>query len=57
MSDKTKTPLSGSGGDPRYGALVVVLALLIVAITASVIMAESSKWDSSPTAIGTTVEW
>ena len=57
MSDKTEKPLSKSGGDTRPAELTVVMALLVVAITASIIMADSSKWDSSPTAIGTTVQW
>jgi hypothetical protein len=37
--------------------MAVVLALVAVAIAASTIMAGGSKWDSLPTAIGTTVEW
>ena len=57
MSDKTEKPLSKSGGDTRPAELTVVMALLVVAISASIIMADSSKWDSSPTAIGTTVQW
>ena len=57
MSDKTEKPLSKGGGDTRRAELTVVMALIVVAITASIIMADSSKWDSSPTAIGTTVQW
>jgi hypothetical protein len=57
MSDKTEKPLSRGGGDTRRAELTVVMALIVVAITASIIMADSSKWDSSPTAIGTTVQW
>jgi hypothetical protein len=55
MSDKQ--PLPKRGGDTRSAELAVVIALLVVAVTASAIMADSSKWDSSPTAIGTTVQW
>jgi hypothetical protein len=57
MSGKIVKPLSKGGGNPRRAELAVVLALVVVAVTASTIMADSPKWDSSPTAIGTTVEW
>jgi hypothetical protein len=57
MSDETEKPLSKGGGDTRRAELTIVIALFVVAITASIIMADSSKWDSSPTAIGTTVQW
>jgi hypothetical protein len=57
MSDKTENPLSKGGGDIRRTGLAVVMALLVAAVTASIIMADSTKWDSSPTAIGTTVQW
>jgi len=57
MSDKIEKPLSKGGGNAGHTELAVVLALVVVAITASTIMADGSKWDSSPTAIGTTVEW
>jgi hypothetical protein len=57
MSDEMEKPLSKGGGNPRRTELAVVLTLVVVAIAASTIMADSSKWDCSPTAIGTTVEW
>jgi hypothetical protein len=57
MTDKTENPKSKGRGDDRRGVLAVVTALLVVAVTSAVIMADSSKWDSSPTAIGTTVQW
>jgi hypothetical protein len=57
MLDKTKTLQSKRGKDTRRTELAVVIALLVAAITATVVMADSSKWDSSPTAIGTTVQW
>lgn len=57
MLDKTNNLQSKRDKDTRRTELAVVLALVVVAITASTIMADSSKWDSSPTAIGTTVEW
>jgi hypothetical protein len=57
MADKTENPQSKGRGDDRRGVFAVVMALLVVAVTSAVIMADSSKWDSSPTAIGTTVQW
>jgi hypothetical protein len=57
MPDKAEKPQSKGGADTRRTGLAVVIALLVAAITASIIMADSSKWDSSPTAIGTTVQW
>jgi hypothetical protein len=57
MSDKPETPLSKGGGDIRRTGLAVIMALLVAAVTASIIMGDSSKWDSSPTAVGTTVQW
>jgi hypothetical protein len=49
-----KPPLNG-GVNSRYIGLVVVIILVIAATAASIIMADSSKWDFSPTSIGTTV--
>jgi hypothetical protein len=57
MSDKMEKPPSRDSGDIRRTELAVVTALLVVAIIASTIMADSLRWDSSPTAIGTTVQW
>ena len=57
MTDTTEKPQSKGRGDTRRAELSVVMALLVVAITSAVIMADSSKWDSSPTAVGTTVQW
>jgi hypothetical protein len=57
MPDTTEKPQSKGRGDTRRAELSVVMALLVVAITSAVIMADSSKWDSSPTAVGTTVQW
>jgi hypothetical protein len=57
MSDKTEKPLSKGGRDTRRTELAVVMALVVLAITGSTIMAASSKWDSSPTAVETTVQW
>jgi hypothetical protein len=57
MTKKTEKPQSNGRGDDRCGVLAVVMALLVVAVTSAVIVADSSKWDSSPTAIGTTVQW
>jgi Flp pilus assembly protein TadG len=57
MTDKKEKPQSKDRGDDRRGVFAVVMALLVVAMTSAVIMADSSKWDSSPTAIGTTVQW
>ena len=57
MLKKTKTLQSKGGKDTRRSELAVVIALLVAAIAATVVMADSSKWDSSPTAIGTTVKW
>jgi hypothetical protein len=59
MSDKTKTRQSKQGNDTRRTELelVVVIVLFVAAITATVVTADSSEWDSSPTAVGTTVHW
>jgi hypothetical protein len=57
MLDKTNNLQSKRDSDTRRTELAVVIALLVAATTASVVMADSSKWDSSPTAIGTTVQW
>ncbi len=57
MPDKTENLQSKRGKDTRRSELAVVIALLVAVITASVVMADSSQWDSSPTAIGTTVQW
>ncbi|HZL66889.1 MAG TPA: hypothetical protein VFC29_06110 [Candidatus Limnocylindrales bacterium] len=57
MLDKTNNLQSKRDNDTRRTELAVVIALLVAATTASVVMADSSKWDSSPTAIGTTVQW
>jgi hypothetical protein len=57
MTDEMEKPQSNGRGDTRRGELAVVIALLVVAVTSAVIMADSSKWDSSPTAVGTTVQW
>jgi len=57
MSDKPESPQSKGGGNPRRTELAVVMVLLVAAIAASAVMADSSKWDSSPTAIGTNIQW
>jgi hypothetical protein len=57
MSDKMEKPQSKGGGTPGRTELAVVVVLLVTAVTASVVMTDSSKWDSSRTAIGTTVHW
>jgi hypothetical protein len=57
MSNSTNSRQSKPGKDTRRTELATVIALLVAAITATVVMADSSKWDSSPTAIGTTVQW
>jgi len=57
MLDKTNNLQSKRDSDTRRTELAVVIALLVAATTASVVMADSSKWDSSPTAIGTIVQW
>ena len=57
MLHKTKAQQSNRSKDTRRTELAVVIALLVATISAAVVMADSSKWDSSPTAIGTTVQW
>jgi hypothetical protein len=57
MTPKTEKPRSRRRGDARRGEFAVVMVLFIIAVTSAVIMADSSKWDSSPTAVGTTVQW
>jgi hypothetical protein len=57
MTDKTEKPQPRDRSEGRRGELAVVIVLLVVAVTSAVIMADSSKWDSSPTAVGTTVQW
>ena len=56
MSDKANNLRSRRGGDIRRTELAAVIALLVAPISASVVIADSSKWDSSPTATGTTVQ-
>ena len=57
MSDKMESPQSNGGENPRRSQLAVLMVLIVAAIIASAVMADSSKWDSSPTAIGTTIQW
>jgi hypothetical protein len=57
MPLKTEKPKFRSRSDARRGELAVVMVLFVMAVTSAVIMADSSKWDSSPTAVGTTVQW
>jgi len=57
MSDKTTNLQSKPRKDTRPTELAVVIVLLVAAITATVVMADSARWDSSPTSVGTTVEW
>ena len=57
MSDEMESPQPKDGGNPERSQLAVVMVLLVAAIIASAVMADSSKWDSSPTAIGTTIQW
>jgi hypothetical protein len=44
------------GGDIRRTELAIVIALL-AALAAGTIMTDSYKRDSSPTAVGTTIQW
>jgi hypothetical protein len=57
MLDKNTNLQSKRGGDTRHREFAVLIALLVAAISSTVVMADSSKLDSSPTSIGTTVQW